>query len=190
MAARRLILVMLVLLVASSILAALVPVEPNRGGDESSSSTTRTAAAEPRPAGELVRRTIAADDPTPERIELELGDQLDLTVTSAKLADQVEIPAFGGLDEVDPDFPARFDLLPLEPGSFPVRLVEAERVIARIQVAAAKRDQEGSRGPDRSDDSGGADESGGAGGSGKPGSSSDSPGSSTATSTSGASSRT
>ncbi len=187
MAARRLILVMLVLLVASSILAALIPVERDPGGDESSTSTSVAEATEPVPAGKLVQRTIAADDPTPERIELDLGDQLDLTVTSPKLADQVEIPAFGELDEVDPDFPARFDLLALEPGSFPVRLVEAERVIARIEVAAAKRGQEGSRGPDRP---GGSGEPGGSDGSGEPGSSSDSPGSSTVTSTSGASSRT
>ena len=129
MAARRLILAMLVLLVLSSILAALVPVERDRlRGDSSSTSTTTEATTEP--AGKLVRRTVGADDATPERIELALGDQLELTVTSPKLADQVEIPAFGQLADVDPDFPARFDVLALETGSFPVRLVEARRMIA------------------------------------------------------------
>jgi hypothetical protein len=163
-AARRLIMVMLVLLELSSILAALVPVERNRPGDDSSSSTTTTTRAPaPVPSGELVRRTIAADDPTPERIKLGLGDQLELTVTTAKLPDQVEIPAFGQLDDVDPDFPARFDLLALEPGSFAVRLVDAGRVVARIEVSA-----------------------GGQGKRGEGGKSSDSPGSSTETSTSGA----
>jgi hypothetical protein len=164
-AARRLILVMLVLLVLSSILAALVPVERDRLRDDSSSSTTTTRAQAPLPSGELVRRTVAAYDPTPERIKLGLGDQLELTVTSSKLADQVEIPAFGELEDVDPDFPARFDLLALEPGSFPVRLVEARRVIARIEVSAG---DQGKRG--------------------KGGKSNDPPGSSTETSTSGASS--
>jgi hypothetical protein len=135
MAARRLILVMLVLLVASSILAALVPVERDSSEDESS-STTEATAERPPPSGELIRKAIATDDPTPQRIELALGDQLELTVSSPKLADQVEIPAFGDLEDVDPDFPARFDLLALEPGAFPVRLVEAGRVIARIEVTA------------------------------------------------------
>jgi antitoxin (DNA-binding transcriptional repressor) of toxin-antitoxin stability system len=174
-AARRLILAMLVLLVLSSVLAALVPVERNRLNGESSTSTT-TEAAPPAPSGELVRRTIAADDATPERIGLALGDQLELTVTSAKLADQVEIPAFGALDDVDPDFPARFDLLAVETGSFRVRLTEAGRVIARIDVGPTARDQ------------GKGGEPGGSEGRGRSGSSSDSPGNSTDSSTSGATS--
>lgn len=168
MAARRLILAMLVLLVLSSILAALVPVERDRLRNDSTSTSTTTE-AETQPAGKLVRRTVGADDPTPERIELALGDQLELTVTSPKLADQVEIPAFGQLADLDPDFPARFDVLALETGSFPVRLVEAGRVIARIDVSARdsgpRRDQKG-------------------------GKSSESPGSSTDTATAGASSFT
>jgi len=169
MAARRLIMAMLVLLVLSTILAALIPVERDRLRNDSSSTTTTTEAA--RSTGELVRKTVGTDDATPERIELSLGDQLELTVESPKLADQIEIPAFGQYADVDPDFPARFDLLMLETGSFPVRLVEAGRVIARIDVAA--------------DDSGpgGADQKPGAEG----GKSNDSPGSSTDTATAGAS---
>lgn len=155
MAARRLIMAMLVLLVLSTILAALIPVERDRLRDSSSTTTTTTTPAEP--AGQLVRRSIATDDATPERIELSLGDQLELTVESPKLADQVEIPAFGELDDVDPDFPARFDLLMLETGSFPVRLVEAGRVIARIDVSAQdSRPRDDGKGQGRSSDSPGA----------------------------------
>lgn len=140
MAARRLILVMLVLLVVSSIAAALVPVERNRLRNDSTSSTSTTTAAEPAiPEGELLHRTISAGDPTPERLRLQIGDQLELTVTSPRLADQVEIAEFGALDDVDPDFAAHFDLLLLSEGSFPVRLVEANRVIAQIEVAGEKR---------------------------------------------------
>jgi hypothetical protein len=145
-AARRLILVMLVLLVLSSILAALIPVDRNQARNGSTSSVTTTTVA-PLPTGKLLHRTIATDDPTPKRIKLNLGDQLELTVTSAKLADQVEIPAFGELENVDPNLPARFDLLALEPGSFAVRLVEAKRVIGRIEVAP--RSDHGKRGKSR-----------------------------------------
>ena len=156
MAARRLILAMLVLLVLSTVLATLVPVDRDGVGDDTSSTTTTTEPESPAiAAGELVRRSIAADDPTPERIELERGDQLELTVTSSKLADQVEIPAFSGLENVNPDFPARFDLLALETGSFPVRLSEAERVIARIEVGAGAEPGK-ARGDQAGGDGGGA----------------------------------
>jgi hypothetical protein len=157
MAARRLILAMLVLLVLSSIAAALVPV--GNGGSTSDSSTSTTTSTAPAPTGQLVKRTIAVD-PKTARIRIEVGDQLELTVRS-KRADQVEIPAFGELENVDPDFPAHFDILALEPGRFEVRLDEANRPIATIEVG--KRRQP---------------------------SSNDSPGSSTTASTAGASSAT
>jgi hypothetical protein len=132
-AARRLILVLLVLLVLSSVVAALIPVERGRNGD-STTSTTSTAAEAPPPTGELVRRTVDAGAAKPVRIKLPPGSELQLTVSGDKRPDQVEIPALGELENIDPDFPARFDLLLVEPGSFDVRLVEARRVIARIEV--------------------------------------------------------
>jgi hypothetical protein len=142
-AARRLIVVLLVLLVVSSTIAALMPVDdPERAADSSTSttSTTSTPEREPPPAGELVRRTITAEAKHPKRIGVPPGTQLDVLVTSDELSDQVEIPALGEYENVNPDFPARFDLLLLERGDFDVRLVEAKRVIARILVAPeAKR---------------------------------------------------
>jgi hypothetical protein len=168
MAARRLILAMLVLLVLSTILATLVPVDPDRLRDDTTSSTAVGAQAPSIPPGELVKRKIAVDDATPEVIELGRGDQLELTVTSSKLADRVEIPAFGDSGFVDPEFPAHFDLLALEVGSFPVRLVEADREIARLEVSEGQSGAEGKPGDS--------------------GKSSDSPGSSKASSTPGASS--
>ena len=106
---------------------------------------------------------ISVQASKPAKIPLEVGDQLDLEVTS-KRPGQIEIPAFGELDNVEAAFPAHFDLLALEPGSFAVRLV-GQRTIARIEVSEA-------------------DQGKGEGGE----SSSDEPGSSTAASTSGASS--
>jgi hypothetical protein len=166
MAARRLILAMLVLLVLSTILATLVPVDPDSLREETTSSSTVEAAAPPPPGGDLVEEKISTNAPEPTRIDLRRGDQLALTVTSAKLADRVEIPAFGDSDFVDPDFPAHFDLLALEAGSFPVLLDEARRVIARIRVGEDRGKRQGK----------------------DQGRSSDSPGSSNASSTPGASS--
>jgi hypothetical protein len=154
-AARRLIVFMLALLLISSIAAALVPVERSR---ESEPPTTPTAPAGDRPRGELVHQTIAADARKPAKIDIRIGDQLVLTVNSRR-PDEVEIAGLGELRDVDRDAPARFDLLPFEPGTYPVRMLEVGRTVARIEVAPY-RDGESSD--------------------------SDSPGSRTATSTSGA----
>ena len=137
MAARRLIVVMLTLLVISSVAAALVPVDRDRLED---SSTETTTTAPPAPRGELVREAIRADARRPARVEIKLGDQLVLRVTSTRPG-EVEIPRLGELADVDPDAPARFDLLPSEPGTFRVRFIELAptvdrtRTIGRIEVS-------------------------------------------------------
>jgi hypothetical protein len=155
-AARRLILAMILLLVLSSAAAALVPV-----GDAPRPSSTGTMTVDEQgPSGKLVGETLRAGAKKPQRVRIRVGDQLALQVTS-KVADQVEIPGLGEIADVDRDAPARFDLLPFEPGSYAVRLVDARRTVGRIVVRAQPRRDRG-------------------------GSSIDSPGSSTAASTAGA----
>ena len=126
-AARRLIFAMVALLVISSVAAALVPVP------EDSASTETAPATETRGSGELVARTLRAAASKPGRIEIQLGDQLSLRVTS-KVVDEVEIPALGELADVDPDVPAHFDLLPFEPGTYTVRMRGSGKVVGRIVV--------------------------------------------------------
>ena len=137
MAARRLIFVLLVLLMISSFAAALVPIERSARDDESSSTTTTetTEAAAP-PAGELKVRTIRAGE-HPRTVRIRLGDQLQLAVAADAL-DEVEIPALGEIESVDPGSPALFDLLPLDPGRYSIRLVDADRVVGSIEVEAAE----------------------------------------------------
>jgi Flp pilus assembly protein CpaB len=138
MAARRLLILMLVLLAVSTLAAALVP---QQGEREETPSNGGTAATEPRPEqersrpppGTLVRRTIEVAPHGADEIELRRGDQLALTVRSGA-ADQVEIPAFGQLEDLTPEDPARFNLLPERTGVFEVRLLAARRVIGRIRV--------------------------------------------------------
>src|SRR5918994_869381 len=136
MAARRLLILMLLLLAVSTLAAALVPPQGER---EETPSNGGTAATEPRPGreslpppGTLVRRTIEVAPHGADEIELRRGDQLALTVRSG-VADQVEIPAFGQLEDLTPDDPARFNLLPDRTGVFEVRLLAARRVIARVR---------------------------------------------------------
>jgi hypothetical protein len=143
-AARRLIVILLALLVVSSIAAALAPVRPSEDDQE----TTETTTPQPPPPGKLVRRTIDVGARKPATIALELGDELTLTVTSDRTA-EIEIPGLGELDDADPDAPARFDLLPREPGGYEVRLLDSGRRLGTIEVAprseARDRKQPGNR---------------------------------------------
>jgi hypothetical protein len=138
-AARRLILVMLVLLVLSSIAAALIPVE--RSHTPQLESTTTKPARAGIPAGTFVHRRISAQASRPVKIALKVGDQLGLTVRTTSPG-QVEIPAFGELANVEPAFPAHLDVLALERGRFPVRLV-GKRTIATIVVSGRSEADQG-----------------------------------------------
>jgi hypothetical protein len=68
---------------------------------------------------------------------MRVGDELRLTVLSP-VANQIQIDAFGELENVDPNMPATFDLLPFDPGKFAVRLVDPPGLVATIDVAAAQ----------------------------------------------------
>lgn len=135
MAARRLLIVMLVLLFVSTLAAALAPVEaPDEQADPPRTATERPS----DPAGEAVGRTVEIGPGSPEQISIALGDQLSLTVRSSRLV-RVEIPRLGLLETAEPESPARFDLLPPEPGSYPVRVLESGRTVARIEVGERRR---------------------------------------------------
>lgn len=136
MAARRLLILMLVLLGVSTLAAALVPPQ----GEEQQATSTDTTTGRPTRAGEdrgppgrLIKRTIRVAPHGADTVRIHRYDQLALTVRSG-VADQVEIPAFGQLDDLTPEAPARFNLLPDRTGTFAVRLVSAGRVIGRIEV--------------------------------------------------------
>jgi len=142
---------MLLLLVVSTLAATLVPQEAQREEDTSETGLATDqspATGNEGRVGKRLARTIDASARGVERIELRHGDQLGLTVRSGA-ADQVEIPALGRLEDVDPDAPARFDLLPPHPGTFEVRLVEADRRIATIVVRADRDGDRSSRSPTR-----------------------------------------
>lgn len=136
MAARRLVIIMLVLLGVSSLAAVLVGNRPLNTTD----STTTTPPPEPAaPAGRavdgrLLSLKVEVDDDRIQVVPVKAGDQLELTVASRK-ADQLEIPALGLLEPVALGSPARFDLLIEAPGSYGMRLVRADRLVLRIEVA-------------------------------------------------------
>jgi hypothetical protein len=138
MAARRLLIVMLVLLGISILAAALVPPRNLRDGSTASTIAEPTEPTEtappdtvPRGAGKSAR--IEVDAKRISVVPLTLGDQLSLTIAS-KRADLVEIPALGLIDSLGPNGAALFDVLPSRAGSYGIRLVEADRLVGRIEV--------------------------------------------------------
>jgi hypothetical protein len=135
MAARRLVMILLLLLIVSTFAATLVP-PPDEGAEETSTPATTAAGEEPR--GRLVRRTVSAEAMPPERVEVRVGSALDLRVTARRFH-EVEIPELGEYDEVDEFAPVVFELLVDEKGTYPVRIAQTGRVIARIVVSGCCR---------------------------------------------------
>ena len=127
MAARRLIIAMIALLLLSTLAAAFLPAPD--ATDTSTTSTTRERPQRPpAPAGRLIHAAVDAGARRPQAISMREGDELLLRVRS-RASDQGEGVGFG----------ARFDLLATRAGSFPVRLVDAHRTVARIQVSPRDR---------------------------------------------------
>ena len=132
MAARRLISVLVVLLVFSTVLAALMPAgtEDDREPVDTEPETAQETAAR----GESISATIRATAKRKETVRVHVGDQLTLGVYVQE-PDLVEIDGVGDLIEADRYAPAIFDFVPFEPRTHRIRLVEANRVIGRIEVA-------------------------------------------------------
>ncbi len=147
MAARRLLLLMLVLLGVSTLAAALVGNRPIReqgsGSTIASEARTETEVAPPDtvPTGKSLAIKIKAGGKL-KVVPISVGDQLSLAV-GVRNADLVEIPAFGLLEAAAPGAPARFDLLATAPGAYGVRLVEADRLVARIEAAEPEGGRKG-----------------------------------------------
>lgn len=156
MAARRLLIVMLILLGLSTLAAALVPPRSLRGGATTATTPTqRTVTAPPTvpPGGQDVPvkftvgpktvQVVACRPSTDRRrcAPIVIGDQLSLEIHS-RVADELEIPAFGLVKAVDPEAPAFFDLLPESPGTYAINFASNGRPAAQIKVmprGAAKK---------------------------------------------------
>jgi hypothetical protein len=129
---------MLVLLAISTLAAALVPAPGERDpapGERARQPQSRPS-PEPRRAGAvLTEARIDAAASRPALARIERGDQLALEV-SAPFGDQIEVAGLGLVETVDRFAPAAFDILAPRRGTFAVRALDANRVVARIVVGA------------------------------------------------------
>jgi hypothetical protein len=155
MAARRLLIVMLILLGLSTLAAALVPPQSLREGSTTTTTTEETTPTDTVPRGRAlpIQKIVVGGNTIPVLAcppklrragscePIKAGDQLTLLVQSRR-PDELEMPAFGLVDAVGRNEPARFEILVASPGSYKVRFVSTGRIAARIEVengAAKKR---------------------------------------------------
>jgi hypothetical protein len=127
--ARRLLLLAAVLMLLAALAASIVPRDLT-GGDDPPPERTNL------PAGRTVARDITATPgAAPTRINVKRGDTLELEV-DGDLLDQVLLERLDLVDPIEPSTPARFNLVVDAPaGSYPIRLVEADRRIGSIVIS-------------------------------------------------------
>jgi hypothetical protein len=131
MLARRLLILLAVLMGLTALASGVAPRQPvPRSGAGSSPSTTAT---ESLPAIEEIVDAAAAE---PARIVVDEGRTLVLEVRSAEL-DSVSLEGLDRIEAVDPDSPARFELLAEPPGSYPIQLVDAGRELGTLEIRDA-----------------------------------------------------
>jgi hypothetical protein len=126
MLARRLLFALAVLLVLTAVAAALAPRETAPRED--------AAAAPPptaQPARPAVEETLDAGA-SGQKVIARVGQNVTIIVESDEL-DTVELAELG-TEPVEPDSPARFDLLADAPGSYPLVLLESGRRIGVLEV--------------------------------------------------------
>lgn len=147
MAARRLIIVMVVLLAISTLAAAFIPTTPKNpaGGTTATDGNPRQGrgpvsggnqlSEAPLGGHGLVNARVRISNAPAKVIAVRPGDQLVLEVAGS-FGDDVEIPGLGMVETMSNYSPAVFDIYADEAGTFGVRTVETNLLVAKIVVSA------------------------------------------------------
>jgi hypothetical protein len=135
MLGRRLMVLMAVLLGLTALATVLAP-RPRLARPGAAAPPGPTVA--PRPAVEpapsrIVERTLEADPARPVVVRARVGDTIRLVV-KGEVLDSVEVEGFGEIEQVEPDSPARFELLADEPASHAIRLIDSDRRIGQLEI--------------------------------------------------------
>jgi hypothetical protein len=129
MLVRRLLLLAAALMLLTALAVSLAPRDLTGGSGEAATGGGAL------PAGTTISEEIPAAPGSNSRIAVSRGDTLDLQVAGDVL-DSVLIERLDRMDAIEPTTPARFDLLIDAPaGSYPIRLVDADRRIGSIVVS-------------------------------------------------------
>jgi hypothetical protein len=129
MLARRLLLLAAVLMLLTVLATSIAPRDLT---GEEEPPPLRTSL----PAGEVVVREVpATPGAASARVAVNRGDTLQLEVFG-DLLDSVLLERLDQIDAIAPEAPARFNILIDQPaGSYPIRLVDADRRIGSIVIS-------------------------------------------------------
>ena len=123
MTARRLLLLAAVLMVLAALAAGLAP-RSDPPAESTAPDVARTV--------DIVEQELSADG-TDQTISARVGDLIRFSVAGDTL-DQVEIERLDRIDPIEPTTPARFEVIPQAPGAYPIRLIDADRRIGRLDI--------------------------------------------------------
>ena len=126
MVARRLLLFTAVLLLLATLAAGVAPQRPL---PPPPASTIPADPGEPR----TVERRISADASGGTTVRVDRGEILELEV-SGRVLDSVLLEGLDRMDAIEPRTPARYNVLAEHPGTYPIRLVAADRRIGRLVI--------------------------------------------------------
>jgi hypothetical protein len=128
MLVRRLLLLAAVLLLLTALATSIAPRDLTGENDPALEGSRL-------PAGTTIVEEIPSEAGADSRITVSRGDTLELEVSGNTL-DTVLLERLDRIDPIDPTTPARFNLVIEAPaGSYPIRLVEADRRIGSIVVS-------------------------------------------------------
>jgi hypothetical protein len=130
MLGRRFLLLVAVLMGLTALAASIAPRQPVQDGRRATTPTptpTISAAANPL---RTVSKTLSTSEGD-KRIAVDQGDLVELEVTGPEI-DSVTLMSF--VEPINPDSPARFELLADRPGEYPIELLGGRRQIGILVV--------------------------------------------------------
>jgi hypothetical protein len=141
MRGRRLLLVVAVLMGLTALAASIVPRDgtpPAPRAPAPGTSPARTPTKREPPGGgkvTTVKAVFSTIERTraPKRVVADVGDLVDVRVRG-NVVDSVSVDGLTDVVPIDPQSPAQLQLLADEPGVYPVSLLQAERVIGRLDI--------------------------------------------------------
>ena len=125
---RRFLILVAVLMGLTALAATVTPRQPVV--PEEREEGTPTPAPGSSPTFTTVEKTLSADVGN-ARVTVRAGEPLELTVVGDE---RDSVMVLDRIDAIHPDAPARFALLPEEPGEYPIELLGAGRQVGTLVV--------------------------------------------------------
>jgi len=129
MLGRRFLILVAVLMGLTALAASVAPRQPVTR-DDRREATPPPATASGTPTFTTVEKELSTLDGD-ARVTVREGDLVELRVSGPE-SDSVML--LNRMDTIHPESPARFSLLAIEPGEYPIELVDADRQIGTLVV--------------------------------------------------------